>query len=82
MHVRRITRTRSAKLRVGLMRQVHFKREWVGASPCNKLCFYGVAKLRLLAKRKLPKGHWKLDREGLITALSPLVRDAYFPTAA
>jgi hypothetical protein len=58
-----------------------FKREWVGASPRNKLCFYGVAKLRLLAKRKL-KGHWKLDREGLITALGPLVRDSDFPITA
>jgi hypothetical protein len=59
-----------------------FKREWIGASPCNKLCFYGVSKLRLLAERKLPKGHWKLDREGLITALGPFVRDSDFPIAA
>jgi hypothetical protein len=59
-----------------------FKREWIGSSPCAKLSFYGVAKLRLLAKRKLPKGHWKLDRAGLIAALGPLVRDSDFPIAA
>ncbi len=59
-----------------------FKREWSGASPRGKLEFYGVAKLRLLARRKALKGHWKLDREGLISALAPLVRDSDFPIAA
>ena len=59
--------------------KINFKAEWRTSSPHEKVEYYGVAKLRLLARYKKLKNRSKMNKYDLIKALSPLVDKDDFP---
>ena len=56
-----------------------FNELWSNADPCQKLGFYGVKKLRHLAKSKSLPRHYLLTKSELLEALGPLVSGLDFP---
>lgn len=56
-----------------------FNRLWKTKTPQEKLEFYGMTKLKVLAKIKNVQGYSKYKKHELITSLSPLVTDDDFP---
>ncbi len=57
----------------------HFKMRWQKATPCEKLEFHGVDKLKLLAKNKGIRCYSKLSKSDLVQLLKPIVIAMDFP---
>jgi len=56
-----------------------FKKKWNTSEPHEKLNFYGIQKLKILAKQKEIKGYSKYKKPELIKVLRPLVNENDFP---
>lgn len=57
----------------------NFKNMWKKSTPEDKLNFYGIIKLKKLAKNKHIKGYSKYSKNELIDKLKPLVNGTDFP---
>jgi hypothetical protein len=56
-----------------------FSINWKKSSPAEKLNFYGIGKLKLLAEMKKIKDFEKYNKQEIIDILSPLVSEKDFP---
>ena len=56
-----------------------FNNKWKTSTPQEKLTFYGIEKLKILAKNKQIKNVSKIKKKELINVLIPLVNDNDFP---
>ncbi len=60
-------------------KKLDFNNRWSSSSAQEKLNFYGIEKLRILAKRKNIKGYSKLKKNELVITLSQMVNKDDFP---
>ena len=56
-----------------------FYKKWSSSTSSEKLGFYGIKKLKILAKKKNIKGFSKYNKQELIELLTPIVNDNDFP---